>query len=45
MPLLLQLLVPLQVPLPPRLFDQLTEVTALLSEAVPPMLNWELPVE
>ena len=45
MPLLLQVLVPLQVPLPPRLFFQLTAVTALLSEAVPPMLSWELPVE
>ena len=45
MPLLLQLLVPLQVPLPPRLFDQLTEVTATLSAALPPMLSWELLVE
>ena len=45
MALLLQVVVPLQVPLPPRLFDQLTAVTALLSAAVPPMFSWELPVE
>ena len=45
MALLLQVLVPLQVPLPPRLFVQRTEETALLSEAVPPMFSWELPVE
>jgi hypothetical protein len=37
MPFLLQLLVPLQSPLPPRLFVQLTCVTATLSEAVPAM--------
>jgi hypothetical protein len=44
MPLLLQVFVPLQVPLPPRLFVQLTEVTATLSETVPPMLKELLPV-
>ena len=45
MPLLRQSFVPLQAPLPPRLFDQLTDVTALLSEAEPAMFSWELPVE
>ena len=39
MPDLLQLVVPLQVPLPPRLFVQLTRVTFTLSVAVPPMLE------
>ena len=45
MALSLQVFVPLQVPLPPRLFSQITDVTASLSEAEPPMLSWELPVE
>ena len=44
MPVLLQLVVPLQVPLPPRLFDQLTRVTAMLSEAVPAMFSVDWPV-
>ena len=39
MPVWLQLLVPLQAPLPPRLLDQLTAVTATLSEAVPAIFS------
>jgi len=34
-PLVVQLLVPLATPLPPRLFDQVTWVTPTLSDAVP----------
>ena len=34
-----QLVVPDAVPLPPRLFAQLTCVTPTLSEAVPPMAS------
>ena len=37
-------LVPLAVPLPPRLFDQATCVTPTLSEAEPPRLNVPLEV-
>ena len=39
MPVLLQDVVPLHVPLPPRLFDQVTCVTSTLSEAEPPMFR------
>ena len=34
-----QLVVPLAVPLPPRLLDQVTCVTPTLSDAVPPRLS------
>src|SRR5437763_16161715 len=36
MPVAVQLVVPLAVPLPPRLFAQVTCVTPTLSDAVPP---------
>ena len=45
MSFLLQVLVPLQLPAPPRLFFQLTEDTATASEAVPPILSWDWLVE
>ena len=35
----LQLVVPEAVPLPPRSFDQVTCVTPMLSDAVPPKLS------
>jgi len=41
----LQEFVPVHVPLPPRLFDQVTWVTATLSDAEPPMLKGVVPVE
>jgi hypothetical protein len=40
----LQELVPLAVPLPPRLLDQVTRDTLTLSEAEPPRLNVPLEV-
>ena len=43
-PLAVQLVVPLAVPLPPRLFTHVTWVTALLSHAVPPSVRGELVV-
>jgi len=43
-PLAVQLVVPLAVPLPPRLFTHVTWVTALLSDAVPPSVRGELVV-
>jgi len=45
MPLALHEVVPLAVPLPPRLFDHVTCVTPTASDAVPPILNDELLVE
>ena len=42
MPSLRQLLAPLQSPLPPRLFVQLTETIPTLSDALPRMFNGEL---
>src|SRR3989442_9966611 len=44
MPLALQLVVPLAVPLPPRLFAHVTWVTPTLSAAVPPSVRGEFPV-
>jgi hypothetical protein len=44
-PLWLQVVVPLQVPLPPLSLVQLTRVTPTLSEAVPPMFRLLLLVE
>ena len=44
MPDLLQLVVPLHDPLPPRLLDQLTLVTPTLSEALPLMFSEDEPV-
>ena len=41
-PLAVQLVVPVAVPLPPRLFTHVTWVTALLSAAVPPSVRGEL---
>src|SRR5262249_31464911 len=38
-PLADQFVVPVAVPLPPRLLDQLTCATAMLSPAVPPSVN------
>jgi hypothetical protein len=43
-PLAVQLVVPLAVPLPPRLFAHVTCVTPTLSAAVPPSVRGELPV-
>ena len=40
-----QELVPVHVPLPPRLLDHDTWVTARLSEAEPPIFKGEAPVE
>jgi hypothetical protein len=37
--LTVQFVVPVAVPLPPALFDQLTCVTPMLSDAVPPSAN------
>ena len=42
MPLVLQLVVPVAVPLPPRLFAHVTWVTPTLSDAVPPRVRGEL---
>ena len=41
-PLAAQLVVPLAVPLPPRLFAHVTCVTPTLSKAVPPSVRSEL---
>ena len=41
MPLAVQLVVPVVVPLPPRLFVHVTWVTPTLSEAVPPRVRDE----
>ena len=41
MPLAVQLVVPVAVPLPPRLFVHVTWVTPTLSEAVPPRVRDE----
>ena len=41
-PLAVQLVVPLDVPLPPRLFAHVTCVTPTLSDAVPPRVRGEL---
>jgi len=38
-PLALQLVVPVAVPLPPRLLDHVTWVTPMLSDAVPPIVS------
>ena len=43
-PLAVQLVVPLAVPLPPRSFAHVTWVTPTLSEAVPPRASGLLPV-
>ena len=43
-PLAVQLVVPLAVPLPPRLLAHVTWVTPTLSDAVPPNIRGELPV-
>src|SRR5207247_3286692 len=43
-PLAVQLVVPVAVPLPPRLFVHVTWVTPTLSEAVPPNVMAGLPV-
>src|SRR6266545_6453672 len=42
MPLAVQLVVPVAVPLPPRLFAHVTWVTSTLSAAVPPRVRGEL---
>src|SRR6266851_3686678 len=42
MPLAVQLVVPVAVPLPPRLFAHVTWVTPTLSDAVPPRIRGEL---
>jgi len=42
MPLVVQLVVPVAVPLPPRLFAHVTWVTPTLSDAVPPRVRREL---
>src|SRR6266545_2257381 len=42
MPLVVQLVVPVAVPLPPRLFAHVTWVTPTLSDAVPPRVREEL---
>jgi len=42
MPLVVQLVVPVAVPLPPRLFAHVTWVTPTLSDAVPPRVILEL---
>jgi hypothetical protein len=42
MPLAVQLVVPLAVPLPPRLFAHVTCVTPTLSDAVPPSARGEV---
>jgi len=42
MPLAVQLVVPVAVPLPPRLFAHVTWVTPTLSDAVPPRVRGEL---
>src|SRR5207244_8741274 len=42
MPLAVQLVVPVAVPLPPRLFAHVTWVTPTASEAVPPRASVEL---
>src|SRR5512145_514299 len=42
MPLAVQLVVPVAVPLPPRLFTHVTRVTPTLSDAVPPRVREEL---
>jgi len=39
MPLAVQLVIPLAVPLPPRLFAHVTCVTPTLSDAVPPIVS------
>jgi hypothetical protein len=44
MPLAVQVVVPVAVPLPPRLFAHVTCVTPTLSDAVPPSVTLELPV-
>src|SRR5437867_1723402 len=44
-PLAVQLVVPLAVPLPPRLFTHVTWVTASLSDAVPPSVGRERVVQ
>ena len=43
-PLAVQLVVPVAVPLPPRLFANVTWVTPTLSDAVPASVRVELPV-
>ena len=43
-PLAVQLVVPVAVPLPPELFVHVTWVTPTLSDAVPPSVREELPV-
>jgi hypothetical protein len=43
-PLAVQLVVPVAVPLPPRLFAHVTWVTPTLSDAVPPSVRRGLPV-
>jgi hypothetical protein len=43
-PLAVQLVVPVAVPLPPRLFTHVTWVTPTLSDAVPPSVRGELVV-
>ena len=43
-PLAVQLVVPLAVPLPPRLFAHVTWVTPMLSDPVPPSVREELVV-
>ena len=42
MPLAVQLVVPIAVPLPPRLFAHVTCVTPMLSDAVPPSARGEV---
>jgi len=42
MPVTVQLVVPVAVPLPPRLFAHVTWVTPTLSDAVPPRIRREL---
>ena len=42
MPLAVQFVVPVAVPLPPRLFAHVTWVTPTASEAVPPRASAEL---
>ena len=41
-PLAVQVVVPLAVPLPPRLFTHVTWVTPMLSDAVPPSVRGEV---
>ena len=43
-PLAVQLVVPVAVPLPPRLFTHVTWITPTLSDAVPPSVREELVV-